>query len=449
MARQGCPHPSYTTCQTRHECHLSTSGVRNSPPPSSHESSFVKVGRCLSLLCYGHGLSAPSTAKAAFGATWHTSSDSSSSHLRAPQRWTKKKKMSCWKRWCVSRLENTWSICGLGPECPLLIWSTHNQCGCFRSASHTLFAKRKGGLLCCWSAGDVVCLPHSSWGLTPQQPGSEEKGGPSQPRSPLTCRMGRTTSGDSTSRKSAAAGPGAGAWPLGWTSWRTPPTPRSPVVPTAPPGCNGQTPLTPIFQTIGPSIIPPESMLGALPPSLERYGRCMPWHHLDGEWPNLAWPPMLEKCPPSPVCSALLHLVSERGARRLGARTQAGPPSNGTDKCPGGQTRRSTGENGMPPVPPGPSWTTEGARWSWAPLRPDRRGFSSLAMPRSREIATMKPARLLSPATLGPLPPAAPAGWPKLPNWLEGDLLLVWDDLSLYARFLWRVFLPGPAVAVS
>ena len=24
MARQGCPHPSYTTCLTRHECHLST-----------------------------------------------------------------------------------------------------------------------------------------------------------------------------------------------------------------------------------------------------------------------------------------------------------------------------------------------------------------------------------------------------------------------------------------
>lgn len=61
----------------------------------------------------------------------------------------------------------------------------------------------------------------------------------------------------------------------------------------------------------------------------------------------------------------------------------------------------------------------------------------------------MKPARLLSPATLGLLLPAAPAGWPKLPNWLEGDLLLVWDDLSLYARFLWRVSLPGPAVLTS
>ena len=396
---------------------------------------FCKVGRCLSLLCYGHGLSAPSTARAAFGATWHTSSDSNSSHLRDPQRWTKKKKMSCWKRWCALNLENTWSIYGLGPECPLLIWSTHNQCGCFRSASHTWSAKRGGDLRCCWSAGDATFLLHLSWGLAPWWPASEEKRGPSQLRSPLTCRTGKMKLGDSASRKSAAASPAVGAWPPGLTSWRKLPMPRSPVVPMAPPGCSEQTLPTPIFQTVGPSRVPPGLMLGVLLPSPGRCGRCKPWHHLDGELPNPIWQPMLETCLPNPACLARLHLVSERGAHRLGARTQAVLPLGGTDKCSRGQTRRSTGETGMHPVPPGPSWTTEGARWSWAPQRPDKCGFSSLAMLRFRGVATTMPARLLSLAMLGLPLPAAPAGWPSSPNWLEGDLLLVWGVLGLCASF--------------
>ena len=70
-------------------------------------------------------------------------------------------------------------------------------------------------------------------------------------------------------------------------------------------------------------------------------------------------------------------------------------------------------------------------------------------MPRFREVATMMPARLLSPAMLGLLLPAAPAGWPNSPNWREGDLLLVWGDLGLCAHFLWLAFSPELAVLSS
>ena len=89
-----------------------------------------------------------------------------------------------------------------------------------------------------------------------------------------------------------------------------------------------------------------------------------------------------------------------------------------------------------------------------APGDPELRNvLTDVAFPRSRcldfEVATMMPARLLSPAMLGLLLPAAPAGWPNFPNWLEGDLLLVWGDLGLCAHFLWLAFSPELAVLSS